>query len=105
MFDPISLAVGAGLLGVGWALGRFGRRPARRGQFEQLSSTCGCGHDLAMHDRAEGVCHTEISRKGTHGLREWVRCGCRRYTGPTPIDELIASPSLPPLDTPKGGVP
>ncbi|MBF6327775.1 hypothetical protein [Nocardia transvalensis] len=97
MFDPISLIVGAGLVGVGWALGRFGRRPVRRGESAAPTATCGCGHDLALHDRQKGVCHTEISRKGPAGLREWVQCGCRRYTGPTPLDELFTPPGMPPL--------
>ncbi|BDT96733.1 hypothetical protein IFM12275_67090 [Nocardia sputorum] len=92
--DPLSLAVGAGLVGVGWAFGRFGHRRARsKGRF---LARCGCGHDLALHDRATGNCHAEISRKGTHGLREWVGCQCRRYTGPTPLEEVFASPILPP---------
>ncbi|MFI5776706.1 hypothetical protein [Nocardia sp. NPDC051570] len=96
MFDPISLAVGAGLVGIGWASGRFGRRTTRRSQVELQPPLCGCGHDLALHDRAEGVCHAEIVRKDRVGLREWVRCNCRRYTGPTPLEDLLAPPALPP---------
>ncbi|WP_067835391.1 hypothetical protein [Nocardia lijiangensis] len=95
MLDPLSLAVGAGLIGIGWVFGRFGHR--RRAQSEAKSlARCGCGHDLALHDRATGNCHAEFSRKGTHGLREWVRCTCRRYTGPTPLEEVFTSPILPP---------
>ncbi|MFF0487623.1 hypothetical protein ACFYTQ_01235 [Nocardia sp. NPDC004068] len=96
MFDPISLLVGAGLVGVGWAAGRFGRRPARNGRPEP--AICGCGHDLALHDRTEGSCHAEIVRKNAVGLREWVTCGCRRYTGPTPLEEFFTPPVLPPND-------
>ncbi|WP_039799521.1 hypothetical protein [Nocardia araoensis] len=94
MLDPLSLAVGAGLVGVGWICGRYVPRRGRVGK--TLPARCGCGHDLALHDRASGNCHAEISRKGTHGLREWVGCNCRRYTGPTPLEEVFASPILPP---------
>ncbi|MGY2092410.1 MULTISPECIES: hypothetical protein [Nocardia] len=96
MLDPLSLAVGAGLLGVGWICGRFGHRRRVRSGEKKLPARCGCGHDLALHDRATGKCHAEVSRKGTHGLREWVGCNCRRYTGPTPLEEVFASPLLPP---------
>ncbi|MFQ6395161.1 hypothetical protein ACLMAJ_17055 [Nocardia sp. KC 131] len=94
MFDPISLTVGAALVGAGWAVGRF----SRRGKPTDSPATCGCGHDLAMHDPEQGVCHTEISRKNMGGLREWVRCGCRRYTGPTPIEDYFSRPILPPTE-------
>ncbi|GAB2724224.1 hypothetical protein [Nocardia thraciensis] len=92
MFDPLSLAVGGGLLAVGWACGRItrGRRPANS------SARCGCGHDLALHDRESGNCHAEIFRKTGHGLRAWVGCNCRRYTGPTPLEEVFTPPLLPP---------
>ncbi|MFX0576834.1 hypothetical protein [Nocardia nepalensis] len=90
MFDPITLAIGAGLAGVGWAVGRFGRRsPANR-----AVAQCGCGHDLAMHDPQAGVCHAELGRK-TAGVRVWVQCGCRRYTGPTPVEDFFSRPILP----------
>ncbi|MFI5537837.1 hypothetical protein ACIA5H_15735 [Nocardia sp. NPDC051900] len=94
MLDPLSLAVGAGLVGVGWVCGRFVPRRGRAGK--ELRARCGCGHDLALHDRSSGACHAEISRKGIHGLREWVGCHCRRYTGPIPLEEVFASPILPP---------
>ncbi|MFI5717896.1 hypothetical protein [Nocardia sp. NPDC051750] len=94
MLDPLSLAVGAGLVVIGWAGGRFGVRRARSGR--KLPARCGCGHDLALHDRATGTCHAEDSRRGTHGLREWVQCHCRRYTGPTPLEDVFSSPILPP---------
>ncbi|RDI67966.1 hypothetical protein [Nocardia pseudobrasiliensis] len=96
MFDPISLAVGGGLVGAGWVIGRLGRRPARQALPELQPPICGCGHDLALHDRADGRCHAEINRKGPVGLREWVRCNCRRYTGPTPLEDLLTPPTLPP---------
>lgn len=99
--DPISLVVGAGLVGIGWTIGRFGRRGVQDKALAAPSgtSTCGCGHDLSLHDREEGKCHAEYMRKVGYGsgMREWATCGCRRYTGPTPLDELFAPPVLPPL--------
>ncbi|WP_232839681.1 MULTISPECIES: hypothetical protein [Nocardia] len=95
MLDPLSLAVGAGLVGAGWAFGRFGPR-RRTGRGQKVLARCGCGHDLALHDRETGKCHAETSRKGMHGLREWISCNCRRYTGPIPLEEVFAPPILPP---------
>ncbi|NEW38702.1 hypothetical protein GV794_28035 [Nocardia cyriacigeorgica] len=92
--DPLSLAVGGGLVVAGWVVGRFAQRRPRQGK--QLRPRCGCGHDLALHDRDTGKCHAEISRRGMHGMREWVNCNCRRYTGPTPLEEVFAPPILPP---------
>jgi hypothetical protein len=91
MFDPVTLAVGAAIAGAGWATGRFSRRkkPA------DSPAPCGCGHDLALHDPQDGVCHADTGRKNSHGLREWVRCGCRRYTGPLPIEDYFTRPILP----------
>jgi hypothetical protein len=91
MFDPISLAVGAAIAGVGWAVGRFGRRlPADR-----AVARCGCGHDLALHDPQEGGCHAELGRKTGYGARVWVQCTCRRYTGPVPVEDFFSRPILP----------
>ncbi|WP_280234968.1 hypothetical protein [Nocardia cyriacigeorgica] len=63
---------------------------------KQIRPRCGCGHDLALHDRETGKCHAEISRRGMHGMREWLGCNCRRYTGPTPLEDVFAPPILPP---------
>ncbi|MFI6871010.1 hypothetical protein [Nocardia sp. NPDC050406] len=99
--DPISLIVGAGLVGVGWVVGRFGHRMAR-GKAEGTSpALCGCGHDLSLHDRKAGECHAEYRRKSPWGYKEWARCGCRHYTGPTPLEELFPTPLLPPLNDPR----
>ncbi|MBF6175727.1 hypothetical protein [Nocardia blacklockiae] len=96
MFDPVSLVVGAGLVGVGWACGRLGRR--RTGAVRRQLATCGCGHDLAMHDRESGSCHAETFRKTGYGMRAWSACTCRRYTGPTPLEDVFAPPLLPPTN-------
>ncbi|MBU3061814.1 hypothetical protein KO481_09790 [Nocardia sp. NEAU-G5] len=93
MFDPITLTVGAALVGVGWLGGRLGRRAPKTAS---LPAPCGCGHDLALHDRDSGACHAEIFRKNGHGMKEWVGCNCRRYTGPTPLEEFFTPSPLPP---------
>ncbi|MGW5571036.1 hypothetical protein ACWEVD_07505 [Nocardia thailandica] len=94
--DPVSLAVGAGLLALGWVAGRFvPSRGGARGRGSELAR-CGCGHDLALHDRESGRCNAETSRRGMHGMREWVGCRCRRYTGPIPLEEVFTPPILPP---------
>ncbi|MFF0635452.1 hypothetical protein ACFYTS_23460 [Nocardia sp. NPDC004151] len=94
MIDPISLVIGGALVGGGWLTGRFG---SRRIKPEQPSpALCGCGHDLALHDREAGHCHAENFRKTGAGIKAWARCNCRRYTGPTPLEEFFAAPPLPP---------
>ncbi|MGW5385916.1 hypothetical protein [Nocardia sp. NPDC003963] len=93
--DPLSLAIGAGLIAIGWVGGRFGSR-RRGGSGAKTTARCGCTHDLALHDRETGKCHAELSRRGIHGLREWVGCNCRRYTGPIPLEEVFSPPILPP---------
>ncbi|QLY31095.1 hypothetical protein [Nocardia huaxiensis] len=95
MFDPISLVVGAGLVVIGWAAGRYSRRTPR---VQPPSTVCGCGHDLSLHDRKAGECHAESPRKTGWGLTVWARCGCKNYTGATPLEELFAPPVLPPLN-------
>ncbi|MFD6156820.1 hypothetical protein ACFWF7_19795 [Nocardia sp. NPDC060256] len=98
MFDPITLAVGAGILGVGWAVGRYGRRGRVGGKAIQSVAKCGCGHDLAIHDAQAGECHAEERRSIAPATWEWVRCPCRRYTGPLPVEDYFTRPMLPPTD-------
>lgn len=47
-----------------------------------------------------GTCHAELRRKTPYGMREWVRCGCRRYTGPVPIEDFLSRPIMPVADQP-----
>ncbi|MFB8274314.1 hypothetical protein [Nocardia colli] len=98
MFDPITLAVGAGILGVGWAVGRYGHRGAIGGKTPRSVAKCGCGHDLAIHDAQAGECHAEERRSIAPATWEWVRCPCRRYTGPLPVEDYFTRPILPPTD-------
>ncbi|NUS42969.1 MAG: hypothetical protein HOQ24_04680 [Mycobacteriaceae bacterium] len=96
MFDPISLIAGGALVGAGWVAGRFGRR-TRAAAPQPSVARCGCGHDLAMHDRETRECHSEFKRK-TNGVATWVRCPCRQYSGPQPLAEFFAPPLLPPQE-------
>ncbi|WP_433492115.1 hypothetical protein [Nocardia grenadensis] len=93
--DPLSFAVGAGLIAIGWIGGRFGSR-RRTGSKNAVTARCGHGHDLAMHDRETGKCHAQLRRKDIHELRVWVGCNCRRYTGPKPLEEVFSPPIVPP---------
>ncbi|MTE12732.1 hypothetical protein GLP40_08100 [Nocardia sp. CT2-14] len=93
--DPLSIVLGGVLVGGGWLAGRFGSRPMKPGA-TQGPALCGCGHDLALHDREAGHCHAETFRKTGVGFKAWARCNCQRYTGPTPLEDFFAPPPLPP---------
>ena len=99
--EPVSLLIGGGLVVVGWVAGRVGRRRPS-GPPPPPVATCGCGHPLAQHDREASTCHAEIPRDafkfGRWAGHTWVRCPCRQYIGPRPIDEVFAPRLLPPLD-------
>jgi hypothetical protein len=56
---------------------------------------CGCGHELAYHDPATGVCHEEDARRvwderANIHVSKAVRCMCRQYDGPTPLPTMYA---------------
>lgn len=101
MFDPITLGVGGALLAVGWLAGRLtGVRTVRS---DMPRATCGCDHDLSLHDPETKKCHAEIARQvhddyGYWVSYEWVPCPCRQYIGPKPIEEVFAPPYLPPSE-------
>ncbi|MEU6583257.1 hypothetical protein [Nocardia sp. NPDC046763] len=95
MIDPISLVIGGALVVGGWLAGRFGSPRTKPGTAAG-PAVCGCGHDLALHDREVGHCHAETFRKTGMGLKAWARCNCQRYTGPTPLEEFFAPTPLPP---------
>ncbi|PXX64103.1 hypothetical protein DFR70_105285 [Nocardia tenerifensis] len=98
MFDPLTLAAGAVILGAGWAIGRYGHRGTVPGSPKRSIAKCGCGHDLAIHDPQAGECHAEERRSIAPATWEWVRCPCRRYTGPLPVEDYFTRPMLPPTD-------
>jgi hypothetical protein len=100
--EAISLVVGAVLLAIGFAAGRFARpRPAAPPP--QLTPMCGCGHTLSQHDVETHTCYAELrrdtfDRRGRWAGHSWVPCTCRQYVGPRPIDEVFVPPFLPPAD-------
>lgn len=92
--DPVSLLVGAALLGAGMLLGRLFPRRRRAGETPQLPPVCGCGHDRAFHDQ-EGRCHAveRTEKKDIFGHTSgWLEaaCTCRRYNGPIPLTTYYA---------------
>ncbi|MCO1574616.1 hypothetical protein M8C13_02440 [Crossiella sp. SN42] len=97
--DPITLAVGGGLLIIGYLTGRLTRRKRPP---EPVTAVCGCGHSLALHDVADGACHGENARpksynkKGDYVGTVYTRCPCRRYVGPQPLEDIITTRYLPP---------
>jgi hypothetical protein len=96
--DPLSLAVGALLVIVGFAAGRLSRR--RPGP-ALPQAVCACGHPLSQHDPESATCHAEVARdaytkRGRWAGHTWVACSCRQYIGPRPIDEVFAPRLLPP---------
>lgn len=98
--DPISLAVGAVILGVGWLIGRIHRpQPASQPPLYQ----CTCGHPFSDHDPKTDACHGAVA--GGHartsagdyiGIQR-LPCTCRRYVGEYPIDiTTLGLPGMPP---------
>lgn len=97
MLDPISLVVGAAILGAGWAAGRF-QRPAR----QRSAYTCTCDHPLSDHDRTSGACHGVIvdedaySPEGRSLGVQRIPCTCRQYVGEYPVDiTTLGLPGMP----------
>lgn len=97
--DPITLAVGGGLLAVGYLAGLLSRR--RRAP-EPPGAVCGCTHSMALHDAEMGKCHGEVERpkvynkQGDYIGRQYVPCSCRQYVGPRPVEEILNQRFLPP---------
>jgi hypothetical protein len=90
--DPLSLAVGAALLAVGFLAGRIGRA-GRRPPDEQ--PICGCTHHRSMHDPESGTCRARIKLGNWFDGYHHQTCRCRQYSGPVPIIDLWTPPVLP----------
>jgi hypothetical protein len=100
--EPVSLAVGAALLAVGFVAGRIGRRRPPAPPSNPVP-VCGCGHALSQHDTGTNTCYAELrrevfDRRGRFTGHTWVPCTCRQYVGPRPIDEVFLPRVLPPTD-------
>lgn len=57
--------------------------------------TCGCEHELAMHDPQTGKCHDEMwvpfyDKALGKDMRRRETCKCRQYTGDRPVDTFFS---------------
>jgi hypothetical protein len=108
--DPFTLIMSALLAIIFFCLGRVSARKAASAPPQPLpqpKAICGCDHGLHQHDRASDKCHAEV-KKWTGQNRDkkgelwdyykFVRCDCRRYTGPIPAEEFLAQSLLPPIE-------
>lgn len=78
------------LLGLAGTVGGFynlGRQHGSRSVAAPTTTTCGCGHDLALHNRDTHTCHHQDSLVGG-GHKA---CPCQTYTGPELLPTVIAS--------------
>lgn len=100
MFDPFSLAAGAGILAVGFFTGRLTRRAGRTEL--PAAATCGCTHGLEQHDPDTKSCHAKIKGDWYDDDGDWKGdlrpCTCRQYVGPKPLEDLFAPQYLPPVE-------
>ena len=90
---------GAAILLIGVVLGAVldrlaNRFPRKQPDAIEPKAKCSCGHSISMHDAKTKWCHAENYVKGNVGWKEWKRCPCRHYDGPTPYPEYYA-PELP----------
>jgi hypothetical protein len=95
--EPVSVAVGAALLAVGYLGRRRSRSPRHAGRGLRLRSPAQPARPADEH------CHAEVppdayDRKGRGAGHTRVACSCRQYVGPRPIDEAFAPRLLPPQD-------
>lgn len=87
LMDPLSLAVGGVIFGVGVVTGRTGRRSKAPKPPELV---CSCRHGYGMHADG-GLCHGCTPRWDvTQGTYD-VACTCRLYDGPEPLPRVWTS--------------
>jgi hypothetical protein len=104
--DPISLLIGAAILLIGVVLGFvFGTFRRVLSPLEATpKAVCSCSHGLGQHDEKRGNCHGQVLRRSMRDKAgnwlgdQWVQCTCRHYDGPQPIEQYLATPTLPPRD-------
>ena len=88
--DPITLTVGAVILGVGYVTGRIGRKKTKTAS-DPNKPVCGCGHGLHAHDPKSSVCNATVRVSKYNPYGDWVGheykpCACKQYIGPKEID-------------------
>lgn len=59
---------------------------------QELQAICGCGHHQCFHD--ENGCDKKelwrhLNMAGNEYERDYVSCGCKRYTGPEQLPTVI----------------
>lgn len=104
MIDLFSLAIGAGLAGLGW----FSSEQARRREVRKRKIPhCSCEHPLSDHDPQTKACHGQVQRANKWDADKrpkgwvWLPCTCRQYVGPEPLTSFYTPPiALPPVDEP-----
>lgn len=95
MIDPVSALVVLGSLGAGWLLGRHAR--LKSAPPEPPQPICLCEHAYGFHDPQTGACQegTVVNffsdKRGRY--QETLRCDCRRYTGPQPVEQYWVPPA------------
>lgn len=91
--EPFSMAVGGGLVLVGWLLGRISRK---RKMPKTPEPICGCKHHHSHHDPKTGECFSKrkvVTHYDIYGVpRSWkeMPCTCKQYSGPEPITTYYA---------------
>lgn len=91
MGEIIGAVISVLSLSAGYSLGRLRRKTY---QPKQIKLKCGCGHELAYHDKDTSKCHGTNYGDHYNGKGDWISnrrpCTCRQYDGPVPYDTYVA---------------
>lgn len=94
MIEPVSLAVGGGLLLVGWLTGRVSRFHgfANGGEVNPGPNLiCSCVHGFGSHEDGR-KCHGSTTN-WRNGAQFVDRCPCHMYDGPEPLPRVWSGPT------------